>query len=361
VKITFVEAERGEQEYFAYELADHELEFVDELDEVSPDAEIVSVFISSRIDSSFLNEHPAVRLIATRSTTLDHIDCEARRRQGVIVCAVTSYGDHTVAEHTFALLLGLSRRLRDVMEGERKSGFSLDVLRGFELRGKRLGLIGAGRIGRQVIPIARAFGMPVLIHDPYLKSTEKELGVPNVSLDELLARSDIISLHATLTPETYHLLNRETLGNCRRGVIIINTARGGLIDTAALAEALASGQVAGAGLDVLEAESVMRQKATDIVAAEIVERLRSPFAPTEFRDPAHLRHFCDLMHSEKILNRRNVVFTPHIAFNSLEAVDRINREIVANIRAFTAGKREPEDRVPGAIAVAAQAAEAQSP
>jgi D-lactate dehydrogenase len=350
VKITFVEAERGEQEFFDHELPDHELEFVDRLEEVSPDAEIVSVFISSRIDDTFLNEHPGVRLIATRSTTLDHIDCEACRRRGVAICAIHSYGDHTVAEHTFALLLGLSRRLRDVMEGQRQGAFSFDALRGFELRGKTLGLIGAGRIGRQVIPIARSFGMPVLIHDPYLGATGKELGVPNVSLDELLSRSDIISLHATLTPETYHLLNGETLGKCRRGVIIINTARGGLIDTAALSEALASGQVAGAGLDVLEAENVMRKKAADIVAAEIVERLRSPFAPTEYRDPEHLRHFCELMHSEKILNRRNVVFTPHIAFNSLEAIERINREIVANIRAFTVGRDESGDRVPEEIA-----------
>jgi D-lactate dehydrogenase len=348
VKITFVEAEAYEREYFAHELADHELEFVDGLEEVSPDAE--TVFISSRIDSTFLDNHPEVRLIATRSTTLDHIDCEECRRRGVAICSVHSYGDHTVAEHTFALLLGLSRRLRDVMEGQRQGGFSFDAQRGFELRGKTLGLIGAGRIGRQVIPIARSFGMPVLVHDPYLGAIEKELGVPNVSLDELLSRSDIISLHATLTPETYHLLNHETLGKCRRGVIIINTARGGLIDTAALSEALASSQVAGAGLDVLEAESVMRKKATDIVAAEIVERLRSPFEPTEFRDPAHLRHFCELMHGEKILNRRNVVFTPHIAFNSLEAIDRINREIVANVRAFTAGREESGDRVPEAIA-----------
>jgi D-lactate dehydrogenase len=343
VNISFVETEHCEQEYFAQELADHELEFVDRIGEVSSDSEIVSVFISSQIDDAFLDAHPAVRLIATRSTTLDHIDWQACRRRGVTVCAIHSYGDHTVAEHTFALLLGLSRRLRDVMEGQRQGGFSFDALRGFELRGKVIGLIGAGRIGRQVIPIAQSFGMPVIVCDPYLGATGKELGVPNVSLDELLSRSDIISLHATLTPETCHLLNRETLGKCRPGVIILNTARGGLIDTAALSEALASGQVAGAGIDVLEAENVMREEATNIVAAEIVERLHSPFTPTELRDPAHLRHFCDLMHSETILNRRNVVFTPHIAFNSQEAIDRINRETVANIRAFIAERNEHED------------------
>jgi len=215
VKIVIVEAERREREYFVHELADHEIDFVDGLEEVAPDAEIVSVFISSRIDGTFLDDHPGLRLIATRSTTLDHIDCEACRRRGVAVCAVHSYGDHMVAEHTFALLLGLSRRLRDVMEGRRQGAFSFDALRGFELRGKTIGLIGAGRIGRQVIPIARSFGMPVLIHDPYLGATGKELGAPNVSLDELLSRSDIISLHATLTSETYHLLNRETLRKCR--------------------------------------------------------------------------------------------------------------------------------------------------
>jgi D-lactate dehydrogenase len=360
VIISFVETERGEREYFARELTEHELEFVDELEEVSLDSEIVSVFISSEIDNAFLEQHPAVRLIATRSTTIDHIDREACRRRGVTVRAVQSYGDHTVAEHTFALLLGLSRRLRDVMEGQRHGAFSFDSLRGFELRGKLIGLIGAGRIGRQVIPIARAFGMPVLVHDPYLGATGKDLGAPNVSLDELFSRSDIISLHAALTPETYHLINRETLGKCRWGVIILNTARGGLIDTAALSEALASGQVAGAGLDVIEAENVMREEAANIVAAEIVERLRSPFAPTESRDPAHLKHFCDLMHGESILQRRNVVYTPHIAFNSLEAIERINHETVGNIRAFTGGRNRSGDHSPQEAAPPAPCAKVPS-
>jgi D-lactate dehydrogenase len=341
MRISFVETERGEEEFFDRELGNHEVEFVDRLDEVSPEVEIVSVFIYSKIDDSFLEAHPQVRLIVTRSTTLDHIDREACQRRGVEVRTVQSYGDHTVAEHTFALLLSLSRRLRDVMESQRQGRFSLDALRGFELRGKTFGIIGAGRIGRQVIPIARCFGMPVLVHDPYLGAAEGTLGVENVSLDELLSKADVISLHAALTPETYHLLNYETLAKCRRGVIIINTARGGLIDSAALSKALASGQVGGAGLDVLEAEGVMRREATDIVAAEIVERLRSSFAPTESRDPAHLQHFCELIHGETLLKSRNVVFTPHIAFNSTEAIDRINRETVANIRGFTTGRTSP--------------------
>lgn len=342
MKISFVETERSEEDFFAGELPEHDLEFADGSGEVSEDAEIVSVFIYSKIDTAFLDAHPLVRLISTRSTTLDHIDGDACRRRGVAVRSIRIYGDHTVAEHTFALLLGLSRRLRDVMEGHRKGGLSLEALRGFELRGKTLGIIGAGRIGRQVIPIARAFGMPVFVHDPYLGATERELGVPNVNLGELLSRSDVVSIHAALTPETYHLLNAETIKKCRRGVIILNTARGALIDSSALSEALESGHVAGAGLDVLEAEGVMRQQAADIVAAEIVERLHSPFAPQESRDPAHLRHFCELMHGESLLKRRNVVFTPHIGFNSVEAINRINHETVAHIREFAGGSDDRE-------------------
>jgi D-lactate dehydrogenase len=335
MKISFVETERSEEDFFARELSEHDLEFADRSGEVSEDAEIVSVFIYSKIDTAFLDAHPQVCLVSTRSTTLDHIDGDACRRRGVAVRSIRSYGDHTVAEHTFALLLGLSRRLRDVMEGHRQGGLSLEALRGFELRGKTLGIIGAGRIGRQVIPMAKAFGMPVLVCDPLL-GTGDELGAPNVPLGELLSRSNVISIHAALTPETYHLLNRERLMQCRRGVIILNTARGAIIDTSALSEALESGHVAGAGLDVLEAEDVMRKEATDIVAAEIVEQLHSPFAPEESRDPVHLRHFCELMQGESLLKRRNVVFTPHIGFNSVEAIDRIKRETVNHIRKFAA-------------------------
>lgn len=341
MKISFVETERSEEDYFARELREHELEFVDRSGEVSEEAQVVSIFIYTKIDTSFLDAHAEVRLIATRSTTVDHIDSNACSQRGVAVRSIRSYGDHTVAEHTFALLLGLSRRLRDVIECRRKDTLSLDALRGIELRGKTLGIIGAGRIGRQVVPIAQAFGMPVLVYDPLIEATE-DLGAPNVPLGELLSRSDIISIHAALTPETYHLLNRETLMLCRRGVIILNTARGAIIDTSAMSEALESGHVAGAGLDVLEAEDVMRKEATDIVAAEIVEQLHSTFGPVESRDPAHLRHFCELMHGESLLKRRNVVFTPHIAFNSVEAINRINRETVDHIREFAGGSDDRE-------------------
>lgn len=336
MKISFVETETSEHQYFLDALEAHEIEFARHLEEVSAESEAVCVFIYSNVDKAFLETHPAMRLVVTRSTSVEHIDTDECARRGITVRSVRSYGEFTVAEHTFALLLALSRRLRDVMSGGRR-GFSYEDLRAFELREKTLGLIGIGRIGQQVIPIARAFGMEVVVHDPQVhRSLAEALGVRAVALDDLLRTADIISLHAALTSETHHLINRATLAKCRRGVIIINTARGPLIDTGALAEALDSGHVGGAGLDVLEDERVLRRPAPQIMAQQIVDRLHSDFPAPEPRDPRRIGQLSELMRTEKLLARPNVVFTPHIAFNSVEAIERINRATVESIRTFAA-------------------------
>jgi D-lactate dehydrogenase len=159
-----------------------------------------------------------------------------------------------------------------------------------------------------------------------------------VSLDELLTQSRVISLHVPLTDQTRHLLDRAALAKCQRGVLIVNTARGGLIDTAALREALDSGQVGGAGLDVLEDERVMRAPASRIIAGEIVEKLQGDVNTREAHDPERLAALQEVMLGNAILSRSNVVFTPHVAFNSVEAVERLLATTVGNIRGFLAGR-----------------------
>jgi D-lactate dehydrogenase len=350
MKIYFVDPEPPEQAYFVEALPEHELHFPRSLEDVPEDAEIVSVFIHSRIDQAFLEDHPALRFISLRSTTHDHVDLLECARRGITISCIPTYGDHTVAEHTFALILALARRLRDACESHHRAGFTYEGLRGFQLRGKTLGVIGAGRIGRRVLHLGAAFGMKRLAYDPYPRpSAARRLGFRYVTLPELLVASDIISLHATLTPESIHLLDRDAFVLCRTGVIIINTARGALIDTEALLEAMDGGIVGGVGIDVLEDERVMRGGWAKLVRDQIVDRLHRALRPEEPRavDPNRIRELTTLVQNEALISRPNVVFTPHIAFNSSEAVDRIDRTTVANIHAFLhhrpinlVGKRE---------------------
>ena len=258
-KMCFVELEDEAKALFEEAFAEHEISFVDRLDEVPEDTEIVSVFITEKIDGSFLDDHPLIRLIATRSTGCDHIDLDVCEKRGVGVANVGNYGENTVAEHTFALMLALSRRLRDSERAVRTGRFSRERLRGFDLRGKTLGVVGAGRVGLHVIRIGTGFGMRVLAYDEAPHAFYSELlDFRYVGFEELMRESDVITLHVPLTPTTRHMINREALALCRPGVLLINTARGGLIDSGALIEALDSGQVAGVGLDVLEDERVFR-------------------------------------------------------------------------------------------------------
>ena len=206
------------------------------------------------------------------------------------------------------------------------------------MENKTLGVIGTGQTGRRVIHLALAFGMNVLAYDPY-QQTDVNDNVRYVSLDELLRASHIISLHTPLTAETFHLLDRNAFAQCRRGALIINTARGAVIDTDALIEALDAGIVGGAGLDVLEEESVMRKDAGKIVTDQIIERLHNtpPEQGPRMRTPEGIEQIETLYRNERLLSQPNVVFTPHVAFNSVEAVERMLMMTVENIRAFLAG------------------------
>ena len=337
--IYFIETESGEQAFFAEHLTAHDVRFISQLDEVAGDAEILSVFIHSSITEEFLAARPGIRCIATRSTALDHIDLAACRARGIVVANVPHYGQTTVAEHTFALILALSRRLGEVMLAPKGGRFSYAATRGFDLAGKTMGIIGMGHIGQNVAELAQAFRMRVLAYDVEESARlARALHFTFVSLDELLAKSDIISLHAPLSAATYHILNRDTFAKCRPGVHIVNTARGSLIDTLALREALDSGQVGGAGLDVLQDERVMREPISHIIAADIIQNLRSDALAQEARDADRVRELQELMLADSVLARSNVVFTPHVAFNSIEAVERIQQVTLENISAFVEGE-----------------------
>ncbi len=344
--IYLLETEPEEEVYFRAELPGHDLRFVGAAAEVGDDAEIVCGIATAALDASFRAAHPRLRCIAVRGSGANDMDLPDYAAHDIVVCAARSFADETAAEHTFALILALSRRLREVMEQPKeKRPFSYGAARGMDLSGKTLGIIGLGLIGQRVAELAHAFRMRIVAFDPEGRPPDAaHVDAQWLPLEELLAASDIITLHTRLLPATRHLLNRNTLALCRRGVLIVNTARGSLIDTGALDEALESGQVGGAGLDVLEEERVLRASASRIITAEIVERLQTDPAPTSSDaphatpEPGRVTGLHQLMLSDSLLARKNVVFTPTVAFQSVEAAARLNIATVENIRAFIAGE-----------------------
>jgi D-lactate dehydrogenase len=284
-------------------------------------AEIVSPFIYSRLTAERLAKLPKLKLVATRSTGFDHVDVAECAKRGVTACNVPFYGENTVAEHTFALILALSRKVHEAFVRVRAGNFSLDGLRGFDLKGKTIGVIGAGRIGLHVIRIARGFGMKVLAFDVKRDDFWAEvLGFDYAELNDLLGLSDIITLHAPYNKHTRHLINRNNVGKIKHGAILINTARGGLVDTDALLTALENEILAGAGLDVLEGEETIYEESALLGDAVNPERLRRA------------------IQNHVILKHPNVVFTPHNAFNSQEALERILATTADNIQSFVAGQ-----------------------
>lgn len=295
-------------------------------DDMVADLTVASVFIGSRIDAEQLQRMPRLKLVCTRSTGYNHIDLDACRERGVTVCNVPAYGEHTVAEHTFGLMLALSRKLIKAYERTRRGDFSLDGLLGFDLLDKTLGVVGAGAIGLRVIRIGVAVGMRVLAYDvkPHQLLAEV-LGFEYCDLDRLLAESDIVSLHVPLLPATRHMINRETIAKMKRGALLINTARGELVDTDALLEALSSGHLGGAGLDVIEGE--------ERIGDEAQMALRG--APREDLALAVERY--------ALLSRDDVVITPHMAFYSREALERLMAVTCENITDFLRG--EPQNVV----------------
>lgn len=331
-KIVFFEIEDWEKEYFKKAFPEHEVVFTkDRLEpenvERFTDAKIISTFIYSEVNKQIIGSFKDLKLIATRSVGFDHIDLNSCKEKGIIVSNIPKYGGDTVAQHTFALILAISRKLIPSAERTRHGDFDLDGLTGFDLSGKTLGVIGAGHIGKKVIEMALCFGMKILIFN---RSEDEELRknpkVKYVDLNTLISSSDIVTLHLPCGKETEHIINMENIKRFKKGSVLINTARGQLVETQAILEGLERGILRGAGLDVLEEEGTLHEE-RELLTSDF---LRSCDIKTQL-----LNHV--------LMFRDDVVITPHNAFNSKEALEEIIGTTIDNIKKFLLG--QPQNTV----------------
>ncbi|MFB6245510.1 MAG: NAD(P)-dependent oxidoreductase [Candidatus Nanohaloarchaea archaeon] len=317
MKVAWFDAESWEKEYVE-KRSDMDIEFFE--DPLKPGNagkaegyDAAAVFVSSEINEEVL-ERTDLDLVCCRSTGFDHVDLEAAEEEEVTVCNVPDYGGPTVAEHTFGLMLALSRKIHDaILRVEQDGSFDHSGLRGFDLHGKKLGVIGTGAIGLNVIKIAKGLGMEVIASDPQTKEDKaSELGFMYVSKDHLLRESDVVTLHCPLNDATRGMLSEDEF-DLMDDTMLINTARGGLVDTEALLKALEDGSVRSAGLDVLEEECTMEED------LEVIDQDDECDIETVLED--HM-----------LIERDDVLVTPHNAFNSREAMQRIADATLENLR-----------------------------
>ncbi len=285
-------------------------------------SDIISVFVTSTLDAETLAKFPKLKYIATRSTGFNHIDLEYCKKHNIGVSNVPSYGQNTVAEHAMAMLLALMKKLPQSIDRVKSGSFNRKGLTGSDLMGKTIGVVGTGRIGAYTIRMAKGFGMEVLGFDVYPnEQLARDLGFKYCDLDCLYKKSDVISLHVPYNEKTHHMINRESLAKMKKGVVIINTARGGLIETDALFDAIQSGQVGAVGLDVLEQEPLLNE--------EIELLYRDNYGEdTDFKIA---------LENHVLSHLPNVIITPHNAFNTTEAIQRILDTSRDNIVAFLSG------------------------
>ncbi len=329
MKIAFLEIKDWERAYLAERLPGHEFLFRPErLEPELPreslaalrEFDVLSPFIYSQVSAEVLAAMPSLRLVSTRSTGFDHVDLAGCAARGITVSNVPAYGENTVAEHTFALMLSLSRKIHQSYTRVMRGDYSLEGLTGFDLKDKTLGVVGAGKIGLHVIKIARGFGMRVLAYDPFRNSFLAELlGYSYVSMDDLLAAADIVTLHMGYSQALHHFMDREKFARMKPGALFINTARGRLVDTDALLEALENGRLSGAGLDVVEGEELIQEEKQLLYQQQNIEKLQA------------------VVRTHVLFRRDNVIFTPHNAFNSKEALERILDTTIENILSFAQG------------------------
>jgi len=286
--------------------------------ELFSDATLLCTFIHSCIDENTLLKLPHLKAIVTRSTGSDHIDIEACKKRHIAVANVPSYGQNTVAEYTFTLILALARRVKPMIERLSRGEFNRDGLKGFDLFGKTIGVIGTGKIGSHVVLIARGFGMEVLCYahheDPDISKLPH---VSYVSLETLLSTSDIVTLHVPANPSTFHLINKSNISLLKSSAMLINTARGNVVEIEAVVEQLRLKNLqGGVGLDTFESEDIWIEEKylkNDTLSALELQKAMLVFST---------------------LRSSNVILSPHNAYNTQEALQRIVTISVENINLF---------------------------
>ncbi|CAN5440633.1 2-hydroxyacid dehydrogenase [soil metagenome] len=303
MNILITSATPADAEFFTGALPGHNLRLCQgETAEGTDEIEALAVVHGKAVSAEAIGRMPKLRLVVTRSTGYDHIDLAAARDRGIAVCNVPEYGSTTVAEFTFGLILSLARKIPQAVAQSREGRFSVDGLMGIDLEGKTLGIVGIGKIGRGLARMAEGFAMKVVAHDPYKADS--------IALDELLRSADFVALCCPLTPETHHLMDAKTLALMKPGAYLVNTARGPVVDSRALLDALNDGRLAGAALDVLEGE----------------ERIAAAVPSAEY----------DL--NRALMSHPKAFVTPHLAFDSAEALGRIRATTAEILCAFAKGR-----------------------
>ena len=279
-------------------------------------ADAVCVFVNDACDAATLETFAelGIQILALRSAGFNHVDLVAARRLRITVARVPSYSPESVAEHTVALMLALNRRIHRAYNRVREGNFALDGLLGFDMRGRSVGIIGTGRIGLAVARIMLGFGCTVVAHDPFPAKEGMAMGLEYLGIDELLARSEIVTLHCPLTPGTRHLIDDAAVARMRRGAMLINTSRGAIVDTRAAIAGLKSGAIGLLGLDVYEEEA-------DLFFEDLSGQV--------LQDDVFAR----------LLTFPNVLITAHQAFFTTEALTAIAETTIGNITAFAEGGR----------------------
>jgi D-lactate dehydrogenase len=300
--------------------AGHDLRFLE--DRLTPHTaalatgcDAVCVFVNDTVDAEVLAllAQQGTRLVATRSTGYNHIDVAAAERLGIAVVRVTDYSPHSVAEFAVGLLLAVNRKIARASARTRDGNFDLHGLMGFDLHGKTVGVIGTGKIGTIFARIMTGFGCTVVGHDRYPSPAFEALGGRYATIDELLDCSDVVSLHCPLTEETRHIVNAASLARAKRGSILVNTSRGGLVDTEAAIAALKTGQLGGLAIDVYEQEASLffQDLSSTIITDDVIQRL---------------------------VSFPNVIVTGHQAFFTVEAIGQIMRTTIESLTAFEQGR-----------------------
>jgi len=329
IKIDFYELEGWEEDIIKKELKDYNVELRLSKETARPtDADIVVIFIYSKIDKEFIDNSKNLKLIITRSAGTDHIDIEYAKKKGIEVKNCPSYGPSSVAEFSFMLLLAVIRKLRKIIEEEESFNVKDQDLRGFELRGKTIGIIGTGKIGSVACEIALGFGMRVLAYDKFPKEELKAKGVIYKNFEEVIRESDILAFYVPFInkpfPEgTYHMINKKNLKDLKDGVVIINVSRGPVIELEAILEGLKSGKIGGVGLDVMEGEKTLRI-CEEKGSLELINKKNNE------KELIKVLEIIELMHKYK----DKVVITPHVAYNTWESINNIWKTTFEHLKNF---------------------------